>query len=49
VELHFYVTRLLGTPTPQLGQAMRWASREELGELDFPEADGALIALLTRE
>ena len=49
VELHFYETRLLGTPTPQLGQPMRWASREELGELDFPEADGALIALLTRE
>jgi 8-oxo-dGTP diphosphatase len=48
VELHFYVTRLLGTPTPQLGQAMRWASREELGELDFPEADAALIAMLTR-
>jgi 8-oxo-dGTP diphosphatase len=48
VELHFYETRLLGTPTPQLGQAMRWASREELGELDFPEADAALIAMLTR-
>ena len=49
VELHFYETRLLGTPTPQLGQAMRWASREELGELDFPEADAALIAMLTRD
>ena len=31
VELHFYETALLGTPTPQLGQAMRWASRQELG------------------
>jgi 8-oxo-dGTP diphosphatase len=49
VELHFYETRLLGTPTPQLGQAMRWASREELGELDFPEADAALIVMLTRD
>jgi 8-oxo-dGTP diphosphatase len=49
VELHFYETRLLGTPTPQLGQAMRWASREELWELDFPEADAALIAMLTRD
>ena len=49
VELHFYETRLLGTPTPQLGQPMRWASREELGQLDFPAADAALIALLTRE
>jgi 8-oxo-dGTP diphosphatase len=49
VELHFYETRLLGTPRPQLGQAMRWASREELGQLDLPEADAALIAMLTRE
>ena len=49
VELHFYETRLLGTPTPQLGQPMRWASREELRQLDFPAADAALIALLTRE
>jgi 8-oxo-dGTP diphosphatase len=49
VELHFYETRLLGTPRPQLGQAMRWASREELRQLDFPEADAALIAMLTRE
>ena len=49
VELHFYETRLLGTPTPQLGQPMRWASREELGQLDFPAADAALIALLTCE
>ncbi len=48
VELHFYQTRLLGTPTPQLGQAMRWAAAEELGQLDFPEADAALIAMLTR-
>jgi 8-oxo-dGTP diphosphatase len=49
VELHFYETRLLGTPTPQLGQQMRWASREELNQLDFPAADAALIALLTRD
>jgi 8-oxo-dGTP diphosphatase len=49
VELHFYETRLLGTPAPQLGQPMRWASRAELSQLDFPAADAALIALLTRE
>ena len=49
VALHFYRTRLLGTPRPQLGQAMRWASREELGQLDLPEADAALIGMLTRE
>ena len=49
VELHFYETRLLGTPRPQLGQAMRWASRQELAGLDFPEADAALIEMLARE
>ena len=48
VELHFYETRLLGTPRPQLGQAMRWASRQELAGLDFPEADAALIEMLAR-
>ena len=48
MELHFYETRLLGTPMPQLGQEMRWAAAEELGQLDFPEADAALIAMLTR-
>ena len=36
VELHFYETRLLGTPTPQLGQPMRWASREELASTRLP-------------
>jgi 8-oxo-dGTP diphosphatase len=46
VELHFYETRLLGMPVPQLGQEMRWASREELGTLDLPEADAVLIRLL---
>lgn len=46
VELHFYEARLLGTPVPQLAQEMRWAAREELRTLDFPEADAALIRLL---
>jgi 8-oxo-dGTP diphosphatase len=48
VELHFYETRLLGTPVPQLGQDMRWASREELAMLELPEADATLIRLLAR-
>jgi hypothetical protein len=37
---------LLDDPTPALGQEMRWAGREELKRLDFPEADRALIELL---
>jgi 8-oxo-dGTP diphosphatase len=48
VELHFYEVELRGPADPQLGQEMRWASREELGSLDFPEADAALIDLLKR-
>jgi 8-oxo-dGTP diphosphatase len=46
VELHFYEARLLGTPVPQLTQEMRWASRDELVTLDFPEADATLIRRL---
>ena len=46
VELHFYEARLLGTPVPQLAQEMRWASRDELLTLDFPEADATLIRRL---
>jgi mutator protein MutT len=46
VELHFFSTRLHGDPVPQLGQEMRWASREELGTLRFPDADRELIERL---
>jgi len=48
VELHFLRCELLGEPTPQLGQQMRWVSREELPTLAFPPADAALIRLLVR-
>jgi mutator protein MutT len=48
VELHFYEARLLGAPVPQIGQEMRWVSREALAAIDFPEADAALIELLER-
>jgi 8-oxo-dGTP diphosphatase len=47
VTLHFYKCRLLGSPTPQLGQQMRWVTRSELQSLEFPPADADLIALLT--
>jgi hypothetical protein len=31
-----------------LGQALRWASREDLGSIEFPPADRALVDLLSR-
>ena len=46
VELHFFACWLRGKPEPQLGQEMRWVPRAHLGEVEFPEADRALIALL---
>jgi len=46
VELHFITCRLTATPTPMLGQEMRWIARGDLRSLDFPPADEALIALL---
>jgi 8-oxo-dGTP diphosphatase len=48
VELHFLRCRISGEPSPLLGQAMRWVSREELEELAFPPADAELIRLLVR-
>lgn len=47
VSLHFYTAELRGEPRPQLGQEMRWTRREDLTALDFPEADAALIEMLT--
>jgi mutator protein MutT len=49
VELHFYSCELLSEPAPQLGQEMRWASREELAELKFPAADAELIERLVKK
>lgn len=46
VKLHFLRCRLVGEPSPQLGQQMRWVSRDELATLAFPPADADLIALL---
>lgn len=46
VRLHFHECRLLDEPTPMLGQEMRWVRREDLRELDFPEADRELIEML---
>jgi mutator protein MutT len=46
VELHFLRCDLAGTPTPLLGQDMRWVPREELASLAFPPADAELIQML---
>lgn len=46
VELHFFRCELSGEPRPQLGQEMRWVRRDELAELEFPEADAELIEML---
>ena len=48
VELHFFRCELLGEPVPQLGQEMRWVSRDELAALEFPPADAELIGMLTK-
>ena len=48
VKLHFFRTELLGDPRPQLGQEMRWVTREELATLEFPPADAKLIWMLTQ-
>ena len=48
VRLHFRWCRITGEPAAVLGQEMRWITREELGELQFPDADRELISLLQR-
>ena len=48
VELHFIACTLQGAPKPLLGQEMRWVARADLASLQFPPADGELIALLLR-
>ncbi len=49
VELHFFECRLMGTPAPQMGQEMRWVTRDGLGDLPFPPADAELIEWLRRD
>ncbi|MGH9144285.1 MAG: (deoxy)nucleoside triphosphate pyrophosphohydrolase [Vicinamibacterales bacterium] len=48
VDLHFFRCELAGQPRPQLGQEMRWVTREELATLEFPPADVELIQILTQ-
>jgi 8-oxo-dGTP diphosphatase len=46
VQLHFFQCDIVGEPSPQLGQEMRWTTRAELAELAFPPADEELIRTL---
>jgi len=48
VELHFLECEMRGTPAPQMGQEIRWVTRDELAALTFPPADVELIRLLSR-
>jgi 8-oxo-dGTP diphosphatase len=48
VELHFFECQSSDDPSPVLGQDMRWVTREELDDLDFPPADAELIQILAR-
>ncbi|HUR20983.1 MAG TPA: (deoxy)nucleoside triphosphate pyrophosphohydrolase [Vicinamibacterales bacterium] len=48
VRLHFHRATLLGEPSPQQGQEMRWIDRGKLRSLELPEADQGLVDLLTR-
>jgi 8-oxo-dGTP diphosphatase len=47
VRLHFHRASLLGEPSPQQGQEMRWVARSELRTLELPEADQGLVDLLS--
>jgi 8-oxo-dGTP diphosphatase len=48
VELHFYDCTIDREPRPLLGQELRWVTASELESLPLPEADAALVALLTQ-
>jgi len=47
VRLHFLRVTLLGEPSPQQGQEMRWVARGDLRSLELPEADQGLVDLLS--
>jgi ribosomal protein S14 len=49
VRLHFRRCEIDAEPRALLNQQMRWVSRDEMRALAFPEADRALIAMLTAQ
>lgn len=48
VRLHFRRCAIDRPPAAMLGQELRWATREELGTMELPDADRPLVALLTK-
>jgi 8-oxo-dGTP diphosphatase len=48
VHLHFLECKLIGDPTPQMGQEMQWVDGTALESLAFPPADLELIRMLGR-
>lgn len=48
LDLRFFRCTLAGNPRPLLGQEIRWVSRTELGDLQFPPADAELIERLRK-
>ena len=48
VRLHFFHCIVRGEPRPLEGQEMQWVARADLPRCEFPPADAALIARLTR-
>ena len=47
VRLHFRRCEISGEPYGQLGQELRWVDRRDLRALPLPEADEALVNLLS--
>src|SRR5262245_32247940 len=47
VTLHFLRCGIVGVPSPQIGQEMRWVPRDELPRLELPPADAELIVMLS--
>ncbi len=46
VRLHFRRCEIDGDPQPLLNQEMRWVTREEMRELEFPDADRDVVRML---
>jgi len=46
VRLYFYRCEIHSDPRPLLKQEIKWATRPELRELEFPPADAELIQFL---
>jgi 8-oxo-dGTP diphosphatase len=48
VRLHFRRCEISGEPRAMLGQELRWVTPAELSTIELPEADRALVEMLTR-